>query len=52
MMYINMGHNDIDYEHYTTKNLSSAFANNIQNEMIINGLVPVVINNSNTKLHP
>lgn len=38
MMYVNMGHNDIDYENKTNKELSFTFNNEIQNRMIINGL--------------
>jgi uncharacterized protein len=39
MMYINMGHNDIDYEHRTNAELSFTFANEIQNALVIDGLV-------------
>ena len=39
MLYINMGHNDIDYEHGTNKELSFQFANEIQNRLIIDGLL-------------
>ena len=42
MMYVNMGHNDMDYEHKydkTNKTLSYTFDNEIQDEMIINGLL-------------
>jgi hypothetical protein len=39
MLYLNMGHNDIDYENKTNKELSFQFANDIQNKLIINGLV-------------
>ena len=39
MLYINMGHNDIDYENKTNKELSFTFDNPIQNRMIINGLL-------------
>ncbi|TCC95863.1 ThuA domain-containing protein [Pedobacter hiemivivus] len=39
MMYVNMGHNDIDYEHKTNKTLSLTFDNEVQNKMIINGLL-------------
>ena len=38
MIYINMGHNDIDYEHHTNKELSFTFTNQIQNQMILNSL--------------
>ncbi len=39
MLYLNMGHNDIDYENKTNKELSFQFANDIQNKLIINGLL-------------
>ena len=39
MLYFNMGHNDIDYESGSNKELSFQFANNIQNQLIINGLL-------------
>lgn len=38
MIYDNMGHNDIDYEHGTNKELSFQFDNEIQNRFIIDGL--------------
>lgn len=39
MLYLNMGHNDIDYEHKTNKTLSHSFENETQNQLIINGLL-------------
>ena len=39
MMYLNMGHNDIDYENKTNKTLSYTFNNGIQNKLIIDGLL-------------
>ena len=39
MMYINMGHNDIDYEHGTNKELSFQFSNPIQNQFITDALI-------------
>jgi len=39
MIYFNMGHNDIDYEHKTNKELSFQFANEIQNRLVIDGLL-------------
>lgn len=39
MLYFNMGHNDIDYEHGTNKELSFTFDNEIQNRLIIDGLL-------------
>lgn len=38
MIYINMGHNDIDYEHGTNEELSFTFANPVQNKMITDAL--------------
>jgi type 1 glutamine amidotransferase len=39
MLYLNMGHNDIDYEHGTNKTLSSTFNSPEQNQLILNGLL-------------
>lgn len=39
MLYVNMGHNNIDYEHGTNKTLSFTFENKIQNELILNALL-------------
>lgn len=39
MIYVNMGHNDIDYEHNTNKDLSLTFDNEIQNKFITDGLL-------------
>lgn len=39
MLYVNMGHNDIDYENKTNKELSFQFNNEIQNRLIIDGLL-------------
>lgn len=39
MLYLNMGHNDIDYENKTNRELSFQFANDIQNKLIIDGLL-------------
>lgn len=36
MVYVNMGHNDMDYEGHTHKQLSATFDNEIQNRFIIN----------------
>jgi hypothetical protein len=38
MIYINMGHNDIDYEHGTNKELSFTFTNKIQNKLVLDAL--------------
>jgi uncharacterized protein len=38
MIYINMGHNDIDYEHNTNKELSHTFENELQDKLILNAL--------------
>lgn len=39
MVYVNMGHNDIDYEHRTNKELSFTFNNETQNQLIVNTLL-------------
>lgn len=39
MVYINMGHNDIDHEHGTNKELSQEFSSPVQNRFIINSLL-------------
>jgi hypothetical protein len=39
MIYINMGHNDIDYEGGTNKELSFTFENKIQNKLVIDALL-------------
>jgi uncharacterized protein len=39
MLYFNMGHNDMDYENKTNKQLSSTFSSEIQNKLIIDGLL-------------
>ena len=39
MVYMNMGHNDIDYEHGTNAELSSQFSSDVQNKLIINALL-------------
>jgi uncharacterized protein len=39
MIYLNMGHNDIDYENGTNKELSFTFYNKIQDKLIIDGLL-------------
>ncbi len=39
MLYINMGHNIIDYENKTMKELSQTFNNKDQNKLIIDGLL-------------
>jgi hypothetical protein len=42
MLYVNMGHNDIDYEHKldtTNQTLSFTFANEVQNSMLVNALL-------------
>lgn len=38
MIYINMGHNDIDYEHGTNEELSFTFASPVQNKLIVDAL--------------
>lgn len=39
MIYINMGHNIIDYENKTNKELSKTFKNKTQNKLIIDALI-------------
>lgn len=39
MLYVNMGHNDIDYDHHTNKELSFQFDNEIQDRLIIDALL-------------
>lgn len=39
MLYLNMGHNDMDYENGDNKPLSSQFSSKFQNQLIINGLL-------------
>ena len=39
MIYLNMGHNDIDYEHKTNKELSFTFTSETQNKLIIDGVL-------------
>ena len=39
MIYFNMGHNDIDYENKTNKELSFQFANTTQNQLVLNALL-------------
>ncbi len=39
MVYMNMGHNDIDYEHGTNADLSSTFAEPAQNQLITQALL-------------
>jgi len=39
MLYANMGHNDIDYENKTNKQLSFTFGNEIQDKWIVDALV-------------
>ena len=39
MIYFNMGHNDLEFEHKTNKQLSSTFENETQNRLILGGLL-------------
>lgn len=39
MVYFNMGHNDMDYEHKTNKELSFTFENETQNQLVVNCLL-------------
>lgn len=38
MIYFNMGHNDIDYEHHTNKELSQTFSSEMENKLILDAL--------------
>ena len=39
MIYFNMGHNDIDYEHHTNKDLSHTFDNPMEKKLVIDALM-------------
>ena len=39
MVYFNMGHNDMDYEHKTNKELSHTFTSKEENQLILNALL-------------
>jgi hypothetical protein len=39
MVYFNMGHNDIDYEHKTNKELSFTLENEVQDRLLMNSLL-------------
>ena len=39
MVYVNMGHNDLDYEHHTNRELSFSFANETQSRFILQTLL-------------
>jgi uncharacterized protein len=39
MLYVNMGHNDIDYDNKTNKELSYTFNNEIQDKLVIDALL-------------
>jgi len=39
MIYVNMGHNDMDYEHPAHRELSFTFANDLQNQLIVQSLL-------------
>lgn len=39
MVYFNMGHNDIDYEGKTNRELSFTFENKVQNQLVVNALL-------------
>lgn len=39
MVYMNMGHNDIDYEHKTNNELSFTFDNQAQNQFLVNSIL-------------
>ena len=50
MLYFNMGHNDMDYEGKTNKQLSSSFSSHYQNQLFINGLLWLGCNKEKKKL--
>jgi hypothetical protein len=39
MLYVNMGHNDLDFEHQSNRELSFTFGNEIQDRLILDGLL-------------
>jgi hypothetical protein len=39
MIYFNMGHNDIDYEHHTNKDLSHTFDSPMETKLIVDALL-------------
>jgi len=39
MIYMNMGHNDMDYEGKTNRTLSSTFSSDDENKFILDGLL-------------
>jgi hypothetical protein len=39
MIYFNMGHNDIDYENNTNRELSQTFGNEVQDKMVLQSLL-------------
>jgi hypothetical protein len=39
MIYLNIGHNDVDYENKTKRTLSSSFSSETQNKVILDGLL-------------
>ena len=49
MLYVNMGHNDIDYENKTNKELSFQFANETQNKFILDALIWLGSTDKNSK---
>ena len=46
MIYMNMGHNDIDYEHKTNNELSFTFGNEWQDQLILDALFWLVRGNA------
>ena len=51
MIYFNMGHNDIDYENKTNKELSFTLNNRIQDQLIINALLWLGTTNGTGEAH-
>jgi len=50
MVYINMGHNDIDYDGGINKELSHTFKNKVQNKMVLNALFGLGKNKTGNQL--
>lgn len=49
MIYVNMGHNDMDYENHTLKTLSFSFNNPAQDRFMINALLWLAKNKKTEK---
>lgn len=49
MLYVNMGHNDIDYENKTNEQLSNTFGNAAQDKLILNAVKDIGVKASKKK---